>query len=398
MKTSKQSVSFLNSPINHLVVVCTILAILLPFSSPLILHAENPRAELKIVSEYYPAPYDKMVEKARSEEDAVIAIFRAFCTARTDKKPASLSSFLAKALSEYHNVTTANLKQSLLSMEDSKAVEKRMNNLWNKLALDGDRAAFARLFRIMPETIKGHLNLAEIEKQAFEAEKALAIDEVLADYASQIPPQHQYEGKITSIGWVEKASDKVDELILRVKGKVSQENLIRFLARVNQKAGSGLLKNNISDLQKRLSDKLVSQIDAELKALVEDNLFGSEITLIALTESGNLQLKQSLIKGRLRLFSKRIQELETKLDKETFIPIVNRLAMILKTHAGKGSSESKKYLNMVADTLETIKIIKLRPINRSDDSEKLAKFMNDIGHIIAEQDAENYLQGIDRLL
>lgn len=355
-------------------------------------------SEVKVVREFYPAPYERLLDAYVFSEDRIVAVFRALATARADSSNSGVASFLDRALSEQHRTQCATFKRELLSARNPGERLAELLSWWNSPSRPEDRAAFAQLFRILPPESLKRLGLETLAGEAFAAETDLKAPANLARYATAVPEKQQYTNLVRRTGWWNQAGkDELDRLTAKVRFAFSSENLLRFIGRATQKASSPKTREVLQRMQQRLTADLVQEIGEEFRSLIDDQLFGSEITFIGQTSNNGLQIKESLIKGRLRLLVKRAQMLETRLDRQLFAPLLERIGGDLTSIAAGAPPKARDYAGMVNDTLKMLSLIKLRALESDQESDSSKALFRQIGRYLADQDKEKLTEGLDSI-
>lgn len=355
-------------------------------------------AEMKITREYYPGPYERLLDTYAFSEDRILAVFRALCTARNDSQQTAVASFLDRALSELHRTQCSLFKRELLSANNPGERLSELLSWWNSSPRPADRAAFAQLFRILPPDAIKRLGLEDLAIEANAQEQSLKVPATLAAYAGQVPENQQYTRLIRKVGWWNTVgSDAVDRLTAKVKFAFSTENLLRFISRARLRTQHPKTAEILGRMQERLTKALLQEISDEFRSLIDDQLFGSEITFLGTTANNSLQVKESLIKGRLRLLVKRAQLLETRTDRMLFAPLLERIGTDLTTIASNAVPKARDYAGMVNDTLKMLSTFKLRLLEGDQDSVASKALFRQIGRYLADQDEEKLTEGLVEL-
>jgi hypothetical protein len=345
-----------------------------------------------IERELFPGKYDKLLDSYGYPEDRVLAVFRAWVTAKADAKNSAGAFFLDRALTELGKTQTALFKRELVSATDPAGRMAEWLDWWKTAARLPEKAAFAQLFRILPGDFKTRHGLTVLETEALAQEQALLDPSALAAFARAIPEKQHYSRQIRRVFWgMGETKEAFDKVLARVKFAFSSENLIRFAARARKTAKTAGLQQALGRLQDRLTRDLIDEIMQEFAACQENDLLGSEITMIGLTKNGNLITKESLLKGRLRLLVKRAQLLETATDRAAFTPIFDTLVQRLTAAAG---ANARTYVGMVTDTLKLMSLLKLRRLEQDEDSPATKTLFKQVSQYLTDQDQEAVFKGL----
>ncbi|MBF0408210.1 MAG: hypothetical protein HQM10_12705 [Candidatus Riflebacteria bacterium] len=354
--------------------------------------------ESKIAEEYYPEPVEKLINKMIVYEDMLVGLHREYC--RNLFKATSQKNYLYEqisvAIKDHLNLLSALLKKKYSDEKDFSKIEKRIRKYFESDILPGDKAAFTRFFEIFPANLRQGID--DLASTARNEEKSLADPKTLENYVAKCAADPKFYKRIPFASLFNGICDKWENLINRVKEKVAIEDMIRFLDRAKEKAPGDFLKKTCSEIQTRLVQKLIAEIEFEFSGLIEDKLCKESITLIARQENNSLIIKKSLLKGKLRTFIKKIGKLECLKDKPLFMSILNSVSGKIGAFSRKTKDpEALKYISMVADTLEMNKLAGFRHLKEQDDTQPLLKLFKEIGNHFADEDIEKCLPDIDKI-
>ncbi|MBF0546402.1 MAG: hypothetical protein HQM08_18295 [Candidatus Riflebacteria bacterium] len=362
------------------------------------LFAFNIPLEGKIVEEYYPAPIEKLLDKMVVIEDMVVGVYREY--SRNLNKSKTTGNYLfeqiSEALKDHHNLVCSFLKKKYISEKNPSKMEARLRKYFETKLLPEDKAAFNRFFQILPKT--EFCNIQDLAVQAEQADKRMTDPGDLDAYVKICDSDPNFYRKVPFASLFNELSDKWENLVNKVREKVTCEDIIRFLDRAQQITPSDNLKKLIYDLKTRMIKNLVNDIEAEFSGLIENKLCNESITLIALQDNKSYIFKKSLLKGKLRQFVKKISQLHSLKDKPLFLSILDSLNSRIEA-LGKESKDPdvQKYVNMVCDTLKMNKLVGFNYLKNQDDPPELLNYFKTIGKYFADEDQEKYIPGIEKL-
>ncbi|MFC1743306.1 hypothetical protein ACFL35_04875 [Candidatus Riflebacteria bacterium] len=353
--------------------------------------------DVKIVKNHFPEPFEKEMARMVRLEARLVFVFRQASLYRFKSigEESQLNLKLTEALEDLHKVLASQLK-ARFGDDPGKHRDKRLRHYFEKISLEGDKAAFEQFFKILaPDLQEKWQDLAE---QSAKLHSSLEDPTNLEFYVRRLQKDTRFYKKVPFGKFFNKTKDKIELFLDRVTSVFCAENILRFLDKAIQNMESSSLQDLMQNMQYRLTDRLINHLANDFAGLLEDDLHGKVISEISIMSNGFLKIKMSLIKGRLRRFVKRIQKLETKRDAQLFRPLVSKVKFRIKNLAYKAKNqEAKDYLNMVCDTLQNIYIIGFLKYKSDDESAELKKLFHKVHAFLAKEDTDGLLPGIENL-
>ncbi len=386
---SAQGVSRM-SPVLRLVVV--LLLIIGGVSTPCVSAAE-PAAEVRIERELFPQPYQRLLDGYAYPEDRLLALFRCLCVARSDPRLSEAIISLERAIGELMRTQSALFRHQIIIAENPKERMREWLTWWSTTARRAETAAFAPLFQMMTVDEKRRFGLEELEKESLQQENELYDPDYLAAYADVIPERHEFTRQIHKVYWCEESvTDPLENLMTRLKFAFSTEEVLRYLVRLRGRMTDGALRQALAALQERLVVNLIDDIVHENSVLIDNGLYGSEIAFIGVTSTGKLLIRESLIRGRLQLLVKHARSIDTNMDRELFVPIVEQVGRRL-VELGANSTESvKQHLQHMRERLLEVVSDMSRATAPADSMNDLVLFRK-MGEYLVAEDRNTLMRG-----
>lgn len=378
------------SPVIRLVVV---MLFLVGGASTRCVCAAETAAEVRIDRELFPRPYERLLDGYAYPEDRLLALFRCLCSARSDPRLSEVIISLERAIGELMRTQSALFRHQILSAEHPKQRMQEWLSWWATVARRAETAAFAPLFHMMTVDEKRRLGLEELEKEALQQENELYDPDYLAAYAEVIPQRHEFARQIHEVYWCEESvRDPLENLMTRLKFAFSTEEVLRYLSRLHGRMTDGALRKALSTLQERLIVKLIDDIVHENSVLIDNGLYGSEISFIGVTSTGKLLIRESLIRGRLQLLLKHVRSIRTNVDRELFVPILEKIGRRL-VELGNNSTESvRQHLRHMHERLLEV-VRDLNTATASADSMADLILFRKMGEYLVAEDRNGLMRG-----
>lgn len=313
----------------------------------------------------FPEPQDEALTRIKFEADQVLWLFRqARASAHRQANGSGIDSILAEPLAQKH-ARHAWLLTKRLRREHEAGKDRRYQRFARALAeppLPEDLAAFVPVLERLPEELRDPAT----EAAARAAAAALTDPATLADYVTRCEAAPDFYKRR---GWLARKGQKVaaglDGLVDRLELRFSQENLLRFFARLA--GGSrfakvqGRSREALASLQGRLLDAVVRDLDDQLEGGLGERVQAVEKV------SGGIRTKSAVTRGRLRVVMKLMAALEDQpQDLRLFLPTLRSAHRVVKQRLRGAGGETREYLEKLDQAVEMSLFIHQRRARKPD--------------------------------
>lgn len=308
----------------------------------------------------FPDPQEKALSRIRYQPDQVIYLFRETQRHRhAGAGGAYLEQQLAEAVAGMHKRRCWRLTKQL-RREHEAGKDKTWEQFREILAgidIPEDLGAFVPVFERLDGAMAG--DLQGYAGQAAEALQVLEDPTRLGLYVEAVAADPDFYTKRKALGrlW-EKARKGIDGLIDRLEVRFSQENLIRFFSRFRKSRYPDELKGKASQVRTRLEERMVEAILEDFDDQVEGGIGGGLQSIMS--GGGFIQTKTILLRGRLRILVKLMQELKQQPQElALFMPALKRIQQGIRGRLQRDDLdlEAKTYVRKVVETLDNTRVI-----------------------------------------